>query len=211
MRFAPEARPFVAPFALAGVAAALSRRPRWAAASLALGAGVLLFFRIPDRAFEGGPRSAMAPADGLITGVDEVEDPEVGPGLFVRISTFLSVFDVHVQRAPLSGEVIDSRYTPGRKVAAFRGDAAEVNERHLIVIRREDGKRVGVRQVAGLVARRVVSYPRVGDRLERGQLIGLIKFGSRVDLLLPRGDLVRVAQGDRVATGRSVMAEPASR
>ncbi len=211
MRFAPESLPFVAPFAAVGALAALTGRPRLASASLALGAGVALFFRIPERDFEGGDSSIMASADGLVTGVEEVEDPEVGPGTFVRISTFLSVFDVHVQRAPVSGEVVDSRYTPGRKVAAFRQDAAEVNERHLVVIRREDGQRVGVRQIAGLVARRVVSYPRIGDRLERGQLIGLIKFGSRVDLLLPPGDLVRVARGDRIATGRSAVAELSSR
>src|SRR5262249_19623328 len=155
----------------------------------------------PHRAYAGEEGVVLAAADGLVTRVDEIADPEIGPGRQQRIVTFLSVFDVHVQRVPAGGEVIASRYAPGRKVAALRGDAGEVNEKHLTVIRRENGDLVGVRQIAGLLARRVVCALQEGDRVRRGQSMGLIKFGSRVDLLVPAGYRLLVRKGDRVKNG----------
>jgi phosphatidylserine decarboxylase len=109
---------------------------------------------------------------------------------------------------PAAGEVIVSRYARGRKVAAFREDAGEVNEKHLTVIRRPDGDLIGVRQIAGLLARRVVCYLKEGDRVHRGQSMGLIKFSSRVDLLVPESYRVLVKKGDRVKNGATSMASP---
>jgi phosphatidylserine decarboxylase len=208
LRFAKEAWPFVLPFLLVAGALALLGRPGWAALALLLGLLVLLFFRHPTRRYAGAPETVLAAADGLVTLVDRVEDPEVGPGAFHRVVTFLSVFDVHTQRAPVSGEVVVSRHTRGRKVAAFKSGIDLVNERHLTVLRHPQGDLVAVRQIAGLLARRVVCYLQGGQRVERGQTMGLIKFGSRVDLLVPEGYRLLVEKGERLRSGASPVAEP---
>ena len=208
MKFAKEGWPFVLPFIfLAGLLFFLGR-PGWAVASLVVGLLVLLFFRDPKRGYEGEAGVILAPADGLVTRIDTIEDPELGPGRYHRIVTFLSVFDIHVQRVPTAGEVTVSRYARGRKVAAFREDAGDVNEKHLSVIRRGNGDLVGVRQIAGLLARRVVCYLKEGDRVHRGQLMGLIKFGSRVDLLVPESYRVLIKKGDRLKNGATPVAQP---
>lgn len=207
MTFAREGWPFVFPFiALSGLLALLGR-PGWAAAAGILACGILLFFRNPHRAFHGTGSTVLAPADGLITLVEQVEDPAIGAGSFHHIVTFLSVFDVHVQRVPIRGRVIASALTRGRKVAAFRADAGEVNEQHLAVLELESGERVGIKQIAGLFARRVVCYLKQGERVERGQMLGVIKFGSRVDLYVPSRYRVLVAKGDRVKNGSTAMAD----
>lgn len=206
MTFARESLPFVLPFLALGGVLVLLGHPRWAAAAGLVALLLLLFFRDPRRTFEGGDEIILAAADGLVTGVDTVEDPAVGPGRFRRVVTFLSVFDVHVQKAPAAGRVVHSALTAGRKVAAFRPYADEVNENHLTVLERPTGDRVGVRQIAGLVARRVVCYLESGDEVGRGDPLGLIKFGSRVDLLVPESYDVLVEKGDRVRTGATPMA-----
>jgi len=208
MRFAREARPFVLPFALAAGLLVVFGHPYWALAAAAVALAVLLFFRDPRRV-PGGPDDAvLAAADGLITRVEPAEDAAVGDGNYQRVVTFLSVFDVHVQKVPSAGKVIASSYTRGRKVAAFREDAGEVNEQHLTVVERPNGDRVGVRQIAGLLARRVVCFLGEGDAVERAQPMGLIKFGSRVDVLVPASYRVMVAKGDRVKNGQTVIALP---
>ena len=208
MSFARESWPFVAPFVLLAALAAATGHLAWAAAAGIAGLGVLTFFRDPARRFDGEAGIVLAPAAGLVTLVDTVEAPDVGPGPYHRIVTFLSVFDVHVQKTPAAGEVIASRHAIGRKVAAFRTDAGEINEQHLTVIRRPGGDLVGVRQIAGLLARRVVCYLAAGDRVERGQPLGLIKFGSRVDLLVPASYRLMVRRGDRVRNGATPIASP---
>jgi phosphatidylserine decarboxylase len=208
MSFARESWPFVAPFVLLAALAAAAGRPVWAAAAGIAGLGVLAFFRDPARRFDGEAGIVLAPAAGLVTLVDTVEAPDVGPGAYHRVVTFLSIFDVHVQKTPAAGEVIASRHATGRKVAAFRTDAGEINEQHLTVIRRPGGDLVGVRQIAGLLARRVVCYLAAGDRVERGQPLGLIKFGSRVDLLVPASYRLMVQRGDRVRNGATPIALP---
>jgi phosphatidylserine decarboxylase len=208
MSFARESWPFVAPFLLLAALAAAAGHPAWAAAAGIAGLGVLAFFRDPARRFDGEAGIVLAPAAGLVTLVDTVEAPDVGPGAYHRVVTFLSIFDVHVQKTPAAGEVIASRHATGRKVAAFRTDAGEINEQHLTVIRRPDGDLVGVRQIAGLLARRVVCYLAAGDRVERGQPLGLIKFGSRVDLLVPASYRLMVRRGDRVRNGATPIALP---
>jgi phosphatidylserine decarboxylase len=169
---------------------------------------VLLFFRDPARGSSAPADVLLAPADGKVLSVDVIEDPEVGQGRRRRVVTFLSVFDVHVQRAPTAGEVIASHTRPGEKLAAYRPEAGARNEQHLTVLRQGGGVVVGVRQIAGLVARRVVGYLREGNRVERGQLLGVIKFGSRVDLIVPENYEILVRPGDRVRNGETPMARP---
>jgi len=208
MTFAREAWPFVLPVAAAAAGLFLTRHPLWGIAAALSAFGVLLFFRDPRRSFEGPESLVVAAADGRVTRVDVIEDPAVGPGRRHRVVTFLSAFDVHVQRVPAGGQVVVSELKPGRKVAAFRADAGDVNESHLTVIRRPDGDLVGVRQIAGLMARRVVCYLEAGRSVRRGDHLGLIKFGSRVDLLLPESYEVLVAVGDRLRNGETAVARP---
>jgi phosphatidylserine decarboxylase len=208
MTFAKEAWPFVLPFVVLAAILYLLRYPGYGTAALVIALVILLFFRNPTRRYNGAVEIVLSPADGVITRVDTIEDPEIGPGRYQRIVTFLSVFNVHVQRAPATGEVTLSRYAAGRKVAAFREDAGDVNEKHLTVFRRANGDLIGVRQIAGLLARRVVCYLKESDRVERGQLMGVIKFGSRVDVLVPEGYQVLVQKGDRVRDGLTPLAAP---
>ncbi len=208
MTFAKEAWPFVLPFVFLAALLFLLGYPGYGAAALIVGFIILLFFRNPNRRFGGDAELILAPGDGVVTRIDVIEDPEVGPGRHQRVVTFLSVFNVHVQRVPAAGEVVVSRYAAGRKVAAFREDAGDVNEKHLTVIRRANGDRVGVRQIAGLLARRVVCYLKEAERVERGQLMGVIKFGSRVDVLVPESYEVLVQKGDRVRDGLTPLAAP---
>ena len=206
MSFAKEAWAFVLPLvAIAGALLYFERRTAAIAVAL-VSLLVLLFFRDPTRRFDGPESLVLAPADGLITAVDEVVDPEIGPGPYRRVVTFLSVFDVHVQRSPVAGEVVFSALLRGQKLAAFRADVGEKNERYTNVFLRSNGDRVGVRQLAGLIARRVVSYLDKGDRVQRGELMGVIKFGSRVDLYVPASYEILVKKGDRVRVGETPMA-----
>lgn len=146
----------------------------------------------------------------MVTQIGTVEDAAVGPGPLQRVVTFLSPLDVHVQRSPVAGEVVVERFTAGRKVAAFKPDADRYNENHLTVLRRENGDLIGVRQIAGAVARRVVCYLREGQRVPQGELMGVIKFGSRVDLILPPGYRVLVEVGQRLRNGETAVATPGS-
>jgi phosphatidylserine decarboxylase len=209
LTFAREAWPLVLPLLLAtGLLFALGWH-RSAVVALVAGLAVLLFFRIPQRAFEGDPSILLSPASGRVTSIEVVEDEAVGEGRFLRVATFLSVFDVHVQRSPANAVVVETASRKGKKVAAFRRDAAEVNESRLTVLRLASGQLIGVRQIAGLVARRVVGYAKRGDELHRGELVGLIKFGSRVDLLVPAEEFeILVQPGDRVRDGATPMARP---
>jgi phosphatidylserine decarboxylase len=207
MSFAKEAWPYVVAFGLvAALLFFLDRRIAGAVVAL-LGLAALLFFRDPTRRFAGSDRIVLAPADGKVTAIQEVVDPEIGPGPYRRVVTFLSAFDVHVQRCPVAGDVVVSELVRGRKHAAFRDDIADKNERYTNVFLRPDGDRIGVRQLAGLLARRVVSYLALGDRKERGDLLGVIKLGSRVDLYVPASYAVLVRVGDRVRNGETPMAE----
>jgi len=207
MTFAKEAWPFVLPFVLLAAALAWYEKRIPAIAVAVVGLLVLLFFRDPRRGFSGSDRIVVAAADGKITAVQNVVDDEIGPGPYTRIVTFLSALDVHVQRCPVAGEVVVSNLVRGKKHPAFREDITDKNERYTNVFLRPNGDRIGVRQLAGLIARRVVSYLKEGDRRERGARLGVIKFGSRVDLYVPANYRVLVKPGDRVRNGETPMAE----
>jgi phosphatidylserine decarboxylase len=208
LKFAPEAWPFVAPFPVAAAILAGCGQRRAAAWVATLGAGVLLFFRDPTRQAVAPDDLILSPGCGKVTGIEIVDNEFMGPGPWLRISTFLSVLDVHIQRVPVSGRVVYSSFTEGEKVAAFRSDAHEVNQRHLTIIESGEGDRFGILQIAGLVARRVVSDLEVGQMVSRGERLGIIKFGSRVDLLTPAGYEPLVVEGQRVVDGITTMARP---
>jgi phosphatidylserine decarboxylase len=177
----------------------------WWAAATVFGLAALAclgFFRDPERTPPDLPGAVLAPADGRVMAVAETQDPWVGRA--VRVSIFLSPLDVHVNRAPIGGLVKNVEHAPGRFVAAYRPEASDENERCTVSLEGETA-RVAVKQIAGVVARRIVCRVRAGDALEAGERFGLIRFGSRTDLIVPRGTTVKVAVGDRVRGGESVM------
>jgi phosphatidylserine decarboxylase len=200
---AREGWPFI--FSPAVAACILALMGWWAAAIVfAVAAAAFLgFFRDPERTTPRMPGALVAPADGKVMAVASVDDRWVGPA--VRLSIFLSPLDVHVNRAPMAAVVRDVEYAHGRFLAAYRPEASDVNERCTLLLEGDQG-RVAVRQIAGVLARRIVCRVKAGDKLEAGQRFGLIRFGSRTDLIAPRGTDVRVAVGDRVRGGETIMA-----
>ena len=179
-------------------------RPAWAIIPALLAFFLLWFFRDPERTIPTDVGAVVSPGDGKVTDVSVVT---VGSEKWTRLSIFLSVFDVHVNRSPIAGVIREVRYQRGQFLNAMNQTSAELNEQNVVTVESEgDGQAVIFKQIAGLLARRIVFYPKVGDRLERGQRVGLIKFGSRVDVLLDASAHVNVKVGDRVKGGASVLA-----
>jgi phosphatidylserine decarboxylase len=212
MRFASEGRPFIIPTgALAatlwalGLGVGIGWVTALAGAATLLLAFVAYFFRDPDRAAPEDETLVLSPADGRVLSVDELTEPSFFQGPCRRISIFLSVFNVHVQRAPLTGTVTHRGYRPGGYAVAWKPKASEENEQASLGLETRAGP-VLVRQIAGLVARRIVTYPNEGDRVGRGQRIGIIRFGSRVDLFIPLEWTVDCAVGDVVHGGATPVA-----
>ena len=175
----------------------------WSIIPILLAAFSLWFFRDPVRAIPQGDGLVVSPADGKVTEVLRVTTPE---GESLRLSIFLSVFDVHVNRSPIGGVLREVRYQKGEFLNAMNPASAERNEQNLAVLEADEGYTVAFKQIAGLLARRIVFNPVPGARLERGQHIGMIKFGSRVDVLLPGNAQLQVKRGDRVKGGSSILA-----
>lgn len=177
----------------------------WTAGTLAILAGfVLFFFRNPTRGAPGDERTVVAPADGTVIEVAECEEADGGKAL--RIGIFLSIFDVHVNRAPLAGRVLGIEREPGGYRAAFRKGAERENARVTLTLETAAGERVRVVQIVGWVARRIVCHPEPGQWLERGVRYGLMRFGSRTDVVLPAGSEALVSRGRHVRGGASVIA-----
>ena len=175
---------------------------------------VFAFFRDPIRTTPRGDNLIIAPADGLITLISKVPPPRELAGSegladpeYTRISIFMSVFDVHINRSPVSGRVRKVAYIPGKFVNAVLDKASEDNERQHVVVETANGTRIGFTQIAGLVARRILTFVREGDIVEAGERVGLIRFGSRVDVYLPAGTGPRVLLGQRAIAGETVLAE----
>ncbi len=215
----PEGRVFALIAAALSITAALFA---WETLAWPLGVlvlGILAFFRDPRRVTPLGDNLVISPADGLVTLIKQMDAPRElviddgtgAPGLssgpVTRISIFMSVFDVHINRAPIGGTVRRVVYIPGRFLNADLDKASEENERQHILIERGDGTRIGFTQIAGLVARRIVPFVKPGDMLAAGQRVGLIRFGSRVDVYLPAGTEPKVLIGQKVIAGETVLAE----
>jgi phosphatidylserine decarboxylase len=167
--------------------------------------GLLYFFRDPHRQTAIDTNAYYSPADGRIMVIDTLVEPHFIQGEARRISIFMSLTDVHVNRAPVKGEVVLSQHVPGKFIQAFREQASQVNEHHLIGVR-TGSERILIKQIAGILARRVVCRVHPGDHLDAGERLGLIKFGSRVELFLPAGCEIAVRVGDRVFAGESILA-----
>lgn len=186
---------------------------------LALSGGVFAFFRDPERVVPQDDNYIVAPADGLVSLISQVEPPAellgndgsgipgLASGPVTRISIFMSVFDVHINRSPISGIVRRLVYIPGKFMNADLDKASEENERQHILVERGDGLMIGFTQIAGLVARRIVPFVKPGDTLAVGQRVGLIRFGSRVDVYLPAGTDAKVLLGQKIIAGETILAE----
>ena len=214
----PEGRKFAL---IAAALCALMAFFAWETIAWPLGAltiFILAFFRDPQRVTPRDDRLVIAPADGLVTLINKVppppelivDDGSGAPGLgeapVTRISIFMSVFDVHINRAPIGGTVRRVIYIPGKFLNADLDKASEENERQHILIDRGDGVAIGFTQIAGLVARRIVPFVKPGDILAAGQRVGLIRFGSRVDVYLPAGTEPSVLLGQKIIAGETVLA-----
>jgi phosphatidylserine decarboxylase len=205
----PAGRPFVAAGLAASIALRRAARPLSMPAMLLTG-WVAWFFRVPTRVPPARGGIAVAAADGTVAEVTSAAPPaELGLGgePLPRVSVFLSLFDVHVQRVPIGGRVTGSAYRPGKFLSADAEQASHDNERNSLAIRDEDGHQVVVSQIAGLVARRITCSLAEGDTATAGALYGLIRFGSRVDVYLPAGSRVLVRTGQRTIGGETVLAE----
>ena len=214
----PEGRKFAL---VTAVASALTAYLAWETIAWPLAfltVGVLAFFRDPQRSVPQSSNLVIAPADGLITLIQKVPPPPelrhadgAGPGMgegpLTRVSIFMSVFDVHINRAPVAGTIRRVVYIPGKFLNADLDKASEDNERQHFMIERSDGVRIGFTQIAGLVARRIVPFVKPGDIVAAGQRVGLIRFGSRVDVYLPEGTEPRVLLGQKTVAGETVLAE----
>jgi phosphatidylserine decarboxylase len=175
---------------------------------------VATFFRDPVRTTPEDDKLIIAPADGLITMIARVGPPPeirgmegLADGEYTRVSIFMSVFDVHINRAPITGRIRRVAYVPGKFINADLDKASEDNERQHFLIEGAGGLKIGMTQIAGLVARRILAFVREGDDVEAGQRIGLIRFGSRVDVYLPAGTAPKVLLGQRTIAGETVIAE----
>jgi len=189
---------------LVGAAALLAwlASPAWVVPLLLLAFFFLWFFRDPEREVPDSPGAVVSPADGKVTDISPVT---VGGTRWVRISIFLNVFDVHVNRSPIGGVIRDVRYQKGKFLNAMNETSAELNEQNVVTVKGE-GEAVVFKQIAGLLARRIVFTKKVGDRVERGERVGLIKFGSRTDVLLDPSATLQIKVGDRVKGGSSLLA-----
>ena len=204
----PAGLPFVG--GALGVAA-IGHRKRWVrAAGLAAAAACAGFFRHPPRTPPSRPGVVVAPADGLVTLIDEAVPPaelNLSDEPLPRVSIFLSLFDAHVQRAPVAGEVITVKHKPGQFLSADKAEASEDNERNSLWLRTADGHDVVAVQLAGLLARRIVCSTHPGAQLALGETYGLIRFGSRLDTYLPKGSVIGVEIGQRAIGGETVLAD----
>src|ERR1700693_1906069 len=193
---------YALPLIAAAVLLGWLTRPAWAIIPCLLALFFLWFFRDPERSIPSDPGAIVSPGDGKVT---DVAPLTVGSERQVRISIFLNVFDVHVNRSPIAGVIREGRYQRGKYLNAMNAVSAEQNEQNIVAVE-GDGQRVVFKQIAGLLARRIVFYPKIGDRVERGQRVGLIKFGSRTDILLNSDANLQVKLGDRVRVGATILA-----
>ena len=162
----------------------------------------MYFFRDPQR-IPPNNNGFLSPADGKVVQIIDVEDEEIGPAK--QISIFLSVFNVHRQRVPLSGKVISKQYNSGKFLAAFNHKASFDNEQTVVIFESEDGKQYKIKQIAGLIARRIVNYMEPENSVQRGQRLGFIRFGSRVDIIVPADFQINVNLGDAVLGNQTII------
>jgi phosphatidylserine decarboxylase len=207
VRFAPEGWLFIIPVVIVTAAALLIE---WYVAAIVLGLLALFlfnFFRDPHRAGSQRHVDVLSPADGTVVQIKDVSSDDVWPGLTKQVSILMSVFDVHVNRAPLTGRIVHYRYNPGKRTAVIADKSSNENEQNLVVIEDGRGACVAFKQIAGLLARRIVFDKKEGDEVVRGERVGMIKFGSRVDVFFQPAAMIKVQMREKVKVGLSVIAE----
>lgn len=177
----------------------------WAVPFVVLAGYFTYFFRNPQRSIPADEHLVVSPADGTVQDVVELENDDFIKGPCTKIIIFLSVFNVHVNRSPIAGEIKCQKYVCGRFRPAYKDEVGFENERHMLGIENEKGFRVTVTQIAGILARRIVSWVTLDDNMDKGQVYGLIKFGSCTELVVPRNVEVLVKKGDKVRGGESVL------
>jgi len=203
--FAVEGRPFFGTLIVVTVIVAIAQCAWWTLILGGVTAFVMYFFRNPERVVPQEAGAVISPADGRVIQKKTVMEDKYLGAEAIKVSVFMNVFNVHVNRSPYKGRVVDVDYIPGRFINASFDKASELNERNAVVIETEEGKKLLFIQIAGLVARRIVCYVEPGDSLERGERFGLIRFGSRVDVYFPPDSEVNVKIGDRVVAGETVL------
>ena len=204
---AKEGIPFI------GAAVGVTLIAGWLGWTIVAGGGAILtlfvawFFRNPYRVVPQGPRVVVSPGDGKVIAIEEEFEPRFIKDRSIRVTIFLNVFDVHINRIPCEGVIEDVQYQPGLFLVASKPDATLRNEQNALMIRTVQGAKVLCVQVAGLIARRIVCWILPGDRAILGERFGLIRFGSRMDTFLPMGTAVKVTGGDRVKGGETILGE----
>jgi phosphatidylserine decarboxylase len=168
---------------------------------------VVWFFRNPERTIPENPFQLISPADGKVIRIEETSREGHSDRSFLKISIFMNVFSVHVNRIPCSGQVVSIRYIPGKFLSANLDKASALNEKNTVLIRTNDGREIMVVQIAGLIARRIVCWMKEGMKVKKGERFGLIRFGSRVEVLLPLGSTSLVKTGDKVRAGETPIGE----
>jgi phosphatidylserine decarboxylase len=209
VRIDPAGVPFIAIAALPAVIALFLARPAAAMALLVLPIAIALFFRDPDRTPPRDPRLVLAPADGTVLHAGDARPDEAPPGRWRQVTIFLSLLDVHINRSPVPGRVTRVDYVPGSALPAYRPDA-HTNE-HSEIWLDNDGETIVTRQVVGVLARRVVCRVTPGQQLEPGARIGLMKFGSRMDVFVPMSAQLTISSGAHVRAGETIIAKLTSK
>jgi len=205
MRIAREGYPLILTAAVLTTVAFLAG---WKAIGIILGILTLAvagFFRDPDRHIPSAENVIVAPADGRVVSIAEIKGDRLFSDAKTRVSIFLSPLDVHINRTPVTGKIEEVRYQPGRFLAAYKEEASRSNEQNALKVVDEQSRALGVVQIAGVLARRIVCRVKRGDTLSRGERFGLIMFGSRTDTYLPTGCRVEVSEGQRVKGGETIL------
>lgn len=202
-----EGIPFILPVGLVTLIAFVSGFPWVSVPLFFLTLFVIWFFRNPERTAPDKPLQLISPADGKVIRIEEVTREELSGRSFLKISIFMNVFNVHVNRMPCSGEVFAICYTPGKFLSANLDKASVLNERNIVMVRTSEGREIVIVQIAGLIARRIVCWLKEGAKVKKGERFGLIRFGSRVEVLLPAGSNLLVRIGDKVRAGETPIGE----
>jgi len=204
---AKEGIPFIIPPGVAAIIAFFAGFVWVAVLLFFLTLFVVWFFRNPERTMPENPLQLISPADGKVIRIEEVSSVDRSDRSFLKISIFMNVFNVHVNRIPYSGQVVSVRYTPGKFLSANLDKASALNERNTVLIRTDDGREIMTVQIAGLIARRIVCWLKEGMKVKKGERFGLIRFGSRVEVFLPLGSTLLVKTGDKVKAGETPIGE----
>jgi len=202
---AKEGLPFLLPMVLLTVTVGMLGWKVWMFLGILLSLFIAYFFRNPRREIPNLQNIILSPADGRVIHVGEWEEDRFIKQKTLKVSIFMSIFDVHLNRAPISGKVLDRNYFPGRFLVASREKSSLLNEQNAMILETEERLKILLIQIAGFVARRIVCYAKTGDRLRKGEIFGLIRFGSRVDLYLPPEVKPLVRVGQHVKGGESII------